>query len=221
MNIKINKSYIRSTIPLKGTMITNSISIKSRLSNYPNFKLLDHSKWPSYMIQIENSDIFYIIELKSDKILFSLYSKVSPLYSLKDMLLRLFSIASILSDDYSIQTNSIFPYLINVLSKQEIIKDTAKYNYNRDPELILSRRVICLLSDNKNLKNTANKLEHELLKVTSDLILNKYSTNTNLKQISSETGLNQQYISSILKLLQQKSNRLIYNKNGNFDIVRI
>lgn len=218
---KLSNSYLSSTIILKAKLSTNIQAAKSRLSSYPLIKLLHEGRHPKYLIQTNNPDIFYIVMLKSDSISFTVYSTLSPLYLLKEHMLRVISISSILSDNYLIYANSIFPYLINLLSKQDLIKPEKRYNYSRDSDILLSKRIVNLLSSNKKLSDRLDSLNRNLTNVTSELILSRYDSDSNLKQIALETGLDQIQVSEALKHIQQNGNKLIYNGKGNFNIVRI
>ncbi len=217
---KVKKSYLSSTIPIKCKLLTSQSALKSTISNYPSCKPLNTKKWPTYLIKENNSEPFYILELRNDKILFTTYSTISPLYSLKDSLLRILSLASVFSDDYVMYIDTILPYMLNFMLKEDY-KSYPHYNYSKEPELILSRRIIHLISENKTLKNTVSSLNNNLIKSTSALIMAKYSSDSNIKQIEAATGLSSQYVSDILIMIQQNGNRLVYNKKGNFDIVRI
>ncbi len=222
MKMKNNKDsfYLSSTIPLRCTLTTSINSAKEKMSVYPYIRLLHNFKFPKYLIKTPNSEAFYTIELKNDLILFTTYSITSPLYSLKDSLLRLLSITAILSEDYSIQANSLFPYLSNILSKIDPPR-SEPHNYDRGPELMLSRRIVYLLCTNTKLNSEIKSIKQDLLRITSDLILNKYCSDSNVRQIIQATGLEGSFINESLKSIQQKGNKLMYNKSGNFDIVRI
>lgn len=193
----------------------------SRFLSYPNAKLLHSGSKNCYLIHANSQDVFYTIELCDKSINFTTYSTISPLYSIKESLLRLLAIAALLSEDYSIEIEGLFPYLIHVLSKSEPSAREIHGDNVLNPQVVLSKRIVELLSINQKLKSDAESLSKTVASATSQLILSKYSFNSNPKQISSETGIDPAHITSAISSLKQSGNRLIYNKNGNFDIVRI
>jgi hypothetical protein len=219
--IKSDQFYMSSTIPLRCTLVTNISSAKEKISAYPHIKPLHGGKFARYLIKTDNSDLFYTVELGNDVISFTTYSAISPLYSLKDSLLRLISITAILSEDYHVEANSLFPYLLTMLSKLENDRPQNPQNHNRDPQLILSRRIVYLLGENKRLVAGINLTNQNLLSIASDLILSKYYSDSSIKQICTDTGMDEHLAAKALKAIQENGNKLIYKANGNFNIVRI
>ncbi len=219
MEVDRFRSYLSSTIPLKSTLLTSIESAKRHMSSYPSSRLLP-GRYPKYLIK-QGDGPFYMVVLKEDEVLFTTYSDTSPLYFLRDTLLRLLSVMAMLSEDYSIKANGLFPYFIKSLSGQSPQKPLQRCSHDRVPEFMLSKRIVCLLNENKALRLQANTLQQDLMRITSELILSKYSYNSSAAKIAMETKLDASYVSKVLESLRQNGNRIMPSKGGNFNIVGI
>ncbi|MDE1858945.1 MAG: hypothetical protein KGH67_00260, partial [Candidatus Micrarchaeota archaeon] len=136
-------------------------------------------------------------------------------------LLRIISIALLLNNDYSIEANTLLPYVLNAISRQPTIQEKQNVNLSRDGYRILSRRIISLISINKKLSKEFDLIYRDFLKTAAALVSTKYISNTNFNQICEETGLSQKQVSETIEYLKKNGNKLIFNSKGNFDIVKV
>ncbi|MGC8662482.1 MAG: hypothetical protein ACP5RT_01710 [Candidatus Micrarchaeia archaeon] len=149
---KFDKFAIRSKIILSGSLKSNLLAVKDRMALYPGFVLISEGDELEYVLVRSESSVLYKLSLSLIGISLTSFSEVSPELFEKEHLLRLFSIAQLLSDLYSFDINSIFSNLIHLLSsgikfssKKLIIKE------NRGVEQVLAKRIILLHKKNEEL----------------------------------------------------------------------
>ncbi|MDE1768080.1 MAG: hypothetical protein KGH62_01810 [Candidatus Micrarchaeota archaeon] len=221
METSKNNSYLRSRLVLKASILVKMDDLRSKMDAYPHCKLLGYGESLKYIVKSEGEDQFYIIELAKSAIIFDSYTINSPLYSMNEMLLRIISIALLLNNDYSIEANTLLPYVLNAISRQPTIQEKQNVNLSRDGYRILSRRIISLISINKKLSKEFDLIYRDFLKTAAALVSTKYISNTNFNQICEETGLSQKQVSETIEYLKKNGNKLIFNSKGNFDIVKV
>ncbi|MDE1846163.1 MAG: hypothetical protein KGH53_02695 [Candidatus Micrarchaeota archaeon] len=158
------------SLPLQATLKVPTSKLVSLLKNYPLLKPLSYGTQPSYLAKTECAD--FVFEFGPKSIVEKIYSPLSPVYSMRQALLRLLSIISFLGDSYEVKPQSILPYLISELSRPEMnsILKSAPAPRNGNPEILLSKRIIELLSSlensvskNKRLNSRASSLIAHLL----------------------------------------------------------
>ena len=192
MNMKNkDRAYLSSRIILKASVKTNMLSIKSRMSVYPAIRQLATGTRLTYLIDgEEQTDRFHVLELEIDRITLTTNSASSPTYFLKESVLRLMSVSMILSEDYEIDLHGLMPYLIHVLSNSDtLINEARPVNFNREADIILSRRVIALLDQRNRLESISGELKSKLISAISSLILCKYRNGFERIEISKELGV--------------------------------
>ncbi len=160
---------IKSTIRLRGFAKANIAKIKERLSFYPMLKLIGEGSELEYLINNpdKESNRQYKINISKECLSLTLYSKTSPEKFELESMLVLLSIAQTLSDIFDFEINSIFPNLIHLLhsiSKDDLrLKEEKIIKFSgRDLEAVLSKRIIELLNQNKNLNNELSRLNEKL-----------------------------------------------------------
>ena len=216
------KMYLSSRISLKARVKTSIPSVKSKMSCYPAIKLVATGTRLTYIIGDETqTDRFHMLELEKDRITITTNSTSSPTYFMKESLLRLMSVSIALSEDYEIDLHGLLPYLTYILSSSDIlVHENRPSNFNREADIILSKRVIELLGERNRLEKYSNELKSRLISTVSTLILCKYGNGFDYAGISRELGVTQETMSEAMNELRSRGYRTISAKNGNLEIVR-
>jgi len=158
-----NKFLIKGAITLGGEAKCSMAKVKERMAFYPNLKLISEGSELEYMLAEPAEDAdkkVYIVRLSRGGITIYIYSNISTEYFERESLLRLFSLAQLLSDLYVFDISTIFPNLLHFLynAEQHAIKveRIGPWDKERGVAVLLSKKVIALA-------NKVNELNKELL----------------------------------------------------------
>ncbi len=218
-----NRAYLSSRISLKASVRTDMLSVKSRMSYYPATRQLATGTRLTYLLDgEEQTDRFHVLELETDRITLTTHSATSPTYFLRESVLRLMSVSMILSEDYDIDLHGLMPYMIHVLSNSDaLVHETGPINFNREADIILSKRVIELLGQRSRLESTGSELKQRLISTVSSLILCKYRNGFERTSISKELGVGQEIIDEAINDLRSRGYRAIRSNSGGFEMVSL
>jgi len=158
-----NKFLIKGAIALGGEARCSMAKVKERMAFYPHLKLISEGSELEYMLAESGEDAdkkAYTIKISRSGITLYIYSNLSPEYFERESLLRLFSLAQLLSDLYVFDISSIFPNLLHFLYNTEEhaikVERIGPWDKERGVAVLLSKRVI-------TLDNEVDKLSKELL----------------------------------------------------------
>ncbi|MCL4364788.1 MAG: hypothetical protein M1569_04005 [Candidatus Marsarchaeota archaeon] len=216
--------YLSSIISLCAEQRTSVAKAMATLSCYPNIKKVSEGSTPSYLVNIDGVyDRFYIVKICKDRIVVTLNSRSSPLYFIKEHILRSLSIIMVLSDDYKVDMSGLIPYvvealnreLVPVISKQECDPVAATH------DTILSKRIVSLLNERSELNQKVAKSNALSTSLISKFILQKYASGYDIRRIASELNVNKDSVSESLHYLEKMGYRMLLGKEGTFEMVKI
>lgn len=217
-------SYLSSRIGIRVKLLTSMAAIRQKLKSYPHLKQVGYGSKLRYVVELENADKFYIISLTESEFLFELYSKTSPLYFIQEVLLRIISLAAILSDDCEFGIRDIFPYLVEALANQiprpQVIRTDTNIRETAG-EIILARRINGLNRENSQLGNDLSLARSELLKMTSLFIISRYGPNVDINEVTKESGIAADDITKALKFMPEVGYRALPLGHDRFNLVRL
>lgn len=213
-------TYLISIIYLKAKLETSMQSVKSKMACYPALKQLSDGNSPKYIGTESLNDRFYVFQFEKDSIKATLNSISSPSYFLKETIARLLSISMFLSGDYKIDFYGLMPYLTSVLIDKGIkATQLSPPNFNRESDLLLSRRVIELSNRNNGLTKDVAALRIQLTSVLSKLIIHKYNKNLDPQGLAIELGIERQTVISAISSLKEIGYATINSNGKSFDLV--
>lgn len=215
------RMYLSSRIILDARLMSSMRSVRSRLSSYPAMRQVSTGTRLSYLIEGEgNDEKFHTLELEAGRVILTTNSSSSPTYLMKDSLLKILSISMVLSEDYEIDLRGLLPYLTLVLSSSEmLLRDSGPANFNRNADILLSKRVIELINQKNVLEASAARLRSGLISSISALIICKYGKGFTPAGMSKELRVGQEVIDGAIDSLRSRGYRIISSKNGNLEVV--
>jgi len=149
-----DKFLIKGSITLGGEAKCSMAKVKERMAFYPHLKLISEGSELEYMLVESGEDVnkkAYTLKLLRSGITLYIYSNLSTEYFERESLLRLFSLAQLLSDLYVFDISSIFPNLLHFLynAEQQAIKleRIGPWDKERGVAVLLSKKVIALANE--------------------------------------------------------------------------
>jgi len=181
-----DKFLIKGSVTLGGEAKCSMAKVKERMAFYPHLKLISEGNELEYMLVESGEDVnkkAYTLRLSRSGITLYVYSNLSTEYFERESLLRLFSLAQLLSDLYVFDISSIFPNLLHFLynAEQHAIKveRIGPWDKERGVAVLLSKKVIALA-------NELDGLSKELLLYkgkVSDLLAEIIGFNGNIDKV--------------------------------------
>lgn len=214
--------YLSSRITLSATLKTSMLSVRSRMSCYPAIRQLASGTRLTYIIETEaKAHRFNVLELERDRITLATNSATSPTYFLKESMLRVLSISMALCEDYDIDYRGIVPYVVHLLSDTEVIaREKGATNFNRESDIILSGRLVELVSQRNSAQRAASELRSGLVSAVSALILAKYGAGFDKASIARELRVKPDIISDAINELGAMGYGTIRSRSGKVEVVR-
>lgn len=204
MLYKNKKFMFISKIQLNAKAEVNFEKIKSHLINHKSLNLLNDNNSLVYVVKTKDLDYYSTLELFKDKISFITYSNSFPFLYYSDSLLKLILLLSFMKDIYTVQLSELYPYLIE-LFKNTHLSNTNKFEISNKkssninpPELILSKRIIDLLNENKSLNSDLSKKSAENILFFYKFIILKYSNRVNILELSKDLDISEQHAKLLL-----------------------
>ncbi len=217
-------SYLASTINIKVRLLTSMPQVRRKLSNYPNLRQTGNGNTLKYVVELENRDKFYTISLTDKDFVLELHSKTSPLYFIHEALLRMLSLAAVLSEDYEFDIRSLFPYLVETLASQ-IPKPQISRMESAIPqtpgEIILSSRINALNRENLQLGNEISSTRSKFLRMTSLFIISRYGPSVEVNEVSKECGISNEEVTKALMFMPELGYRALSLGHDRFNLVRV
>jgi hypothetical protein len=217
------KGSILSRIELKATLSSGLAEVKEALSCYPGLVLKTSKSKLRYEIGGEElADRHYVIEFTDNALVIELYSSVSPLYFINEMLVRLISISSILKDHYTIKFDELVPYLIEALSTQQLgnyLKNFEFRQHVHNGDIILARRIIELTKEKALLSKDYKIKSAKALVFLQKLIVSAYNYNASISLIKATSGAEDVEIKDALKRLPEVGYKIVYSSKDKFNVV--
>ena len=204
--------YLSSRIVFKGRLNSNMDRVREKLNEFPGSKFIPGGRTIRFYLDVQE-DRHYLFEISSSSIsIETICSNNQPNYFLQDALLKLFSVAAFLSNDYSFEPSSIFPEIVEVLSKQyfnSVSTNTPNIKQEQTGDIILAKRINHLIGTNASLEASVNKLEGDLTNLTIKFIINKYGNTFLMADLEKEMLPSGTKLSETIKNIQKAGYRLI------------
>ncbi|MGC8547625.1 MAG: hypothetical protein ACP5MC_01310 [Candidatus Micrarchaeia archaeon] len=227
MKLSDSKSgYLTSRISVKLRLLSSLESIEHKLRNYPGMLLASRGTSLKYVID-QQSDHFYTFEIAKDRAELVIFSRQTPLFYMQEALLRLMNLLLIVKD-CEVEIESIFPYIIAILARQQISGILASAPNNRhdakmqtDVDFLLAKRIKELLKENTALKQTAAETKAKLEQITLQLVVASSAGTTSIKELASRTKLSELDLKSAIAQLPKLGYKAVYKNSDSFELVSL
>ena len=222
---RARKNYLDSAIILQAKLNCRLSSIAKAMEAYPGVYLTQSGTSLLYSIGGEADDHYYTIELSSSYIRLAIYSEYSPIYLMKEALLRLMSIISFLNDRYNVNISSIFPYLVELIADGQLnyysgIISSISGRETSDSYIVLAKRVNYLKAENSRLQSELSESNERIGSMLEWLlILEGMHSAASIEKLSEKYKVRKEEIEAALKRLQSKGYKVIYNSKDLFTLV--
>ena len=217
-------NYLLSRIKVNGHLLTSIQAMREKLSNYPQLRQANSTDGLKYVIESGTEETFYTISLQKDALLFDVYSKVSPLYMMHEVLLRIMSIAAVLSEDYEFEMRGLFPYIVKVLVDQVPKRPMPEATFVPGivtEDLILSKRINWLNKENMKLQKDLSLCRTKLLRALALLIINKYGTCIDPGRIAKEIGIDIEEIDKAMEFMPELGYKTLPVGHEKFKVIKL
>lgn len=226
--MKSNKkeSYIFSKVSISGRALSSLEEIKISLLDHPGVSLMYSGEILRYSIKTQDfTDRYFILEISKSNISITIYSATSPVFFLKEAILKLLLILSFIKAYYSIELSEFYPFIMEILSKdtfsttefKKLVENT-KATYGDD--VVLSRRIITLLNENKKLSNEILFLRSISLRLMTSALLLKYSGKINFKSASKDFGIDEVIFKKLLEETKSLGFTTLWHNKSEFTLVK-
>ncbi|MDE1869796.1 MAG: hypothetical protein KGH71_02300 [Candidatus Micrarchaeota archaeon] len=212
---------VTMSIPLSAKLTLPLSKLALLLKEYP---LLEQVKSGSELVySTKSGGTTHAFHFGKTYIIQRVYCESSPVYSMRESLLRLIAIASFLQGAYEVRPESLFPYLIAELSKPELASFTRNPPPSRtgNPEVILAKRIMGLISEVERISQENSHLRSARIRLLSYLLLGESEKGIVIaKEFCEKYSLEVSEISTIEKNLSGFGFRLLMG-GGKINLVKI
>ncbi len=226
--IKTGKLALLSRIQIRTSLNVGMSKVKKKLDCYPAIVKISDGSSPRYAIRIEeNPETRHIFEFNAKYITLETYSKISPLYSLSNSLLKLLAVSAFLSPEYSFYIESLFQYIVVALlnidskplptipEKKESVGASRAY-------LILAKRINKLREEVIALKAENERIASLTDKLVSEIILFEAGTGSvSAEMLEKKYGISHAHVESAVRLLKSNRYLVTYRSKDVFSVVRV
>ncbi len=223
-----NSSFVfSSSVVISGSSSATIYEIRKRLGIYPGFKLISSGTRLKYLINnaAEEKRRIYTLEVDRSQIRLTLHSSViEPELDVEPML-RLLNVSQILSDLYTFDISTVFPYIIAILSKDKLyyskrsLKEPIRNGENI--EHVLAKRIIHLLIDKNTLQDELHSSSLVLQRLLSKLIVIEYEgKKISINEIAEKYGVEKRLVEDAIRGLDKVGYKRIFTLQGS-TLVRI
>ena len=219
---KTDDYVLVSRIMTKAKLLTNMSKISNTLELYPGLFKDKCDYGLRYTTLNDEKGARFVIEATKESISIEISSNTSPLYFMKEGLLRLLSLIAILHDDYEVGIEGLYPYLTYVLMNVEPCKFTKNVtNVREDTDIILAKRILKLIRKNEDYEKLLKTERNNFVKVLSKLIEEKYTHKSRVEEISESIGVDVADVDEAVQKLIKDGYRKLPSGRDSFDLVRI
>jgi hypothetical protein len=220
----LGKGYLLSRIEVSARLLTRMGSVRRTLDLYPNLKPVRSGTCLEYLLDDgEARDHFYLIKIDNTSAKLAIYSKTTPLYFIQEAVLRFLNIIQVIGSDYEVRLSSLYPYLILALASQQmrrtLLEEPPTKRENSD--ILLSRRMIQLMKDNKRLRELYGAELGKSRKLLQFMVILEGSGGAGIGEITKNTGLSRDEIAGILPSLHEIGYKAISINSDRFNLVKI
>ena len=219
---KTDDYVLVSRIMTKAKLLTNMSKISNTLELYPGLFKDKCDYGLRYTTLNDEKGPRFVIEATKESISIEISSNTSPLYFMKEGLLRLLSLIAILHDDYEVGIEGLYPYLTYVLMNVKPCKFTKNVtNAREDTDIILAKRILKLIRKNEDYEKLLKTERNNFVKVLSKLIEEKYTHKSRVEEISERIGVDVADVDEAVQKLIKDGYRKLPSGRDSFDLVRI
>ncbi len=198
-------------------------AVRERLSCYPSLSAVRRGSALAYAIDDCGGERFYLVSFSRSGIALELYSRESPLYFMREALLRLLSLAAVLSGEYEFDVRTLFPYLIEALrpGAPEIpVRSLGLPRARVGGETILAGRISRLNRENARLALELNAARAAATRTTALFLISRYGTSVEIGRAARESGLAVEAIEAAVRAMPELGYRALRLGAGRFSLVR-
>ncbi|MDE1804890.1 MAG: hypothetical protein KGH59_03870 [Candidatus Micrarchaeota archaeon] len=211
-------------IPISASLRPTIANLKKELSEHPALSLVSEGTELSYLSKRGADGEFYLFRFGREYIVAERYSRLSPIYSLRESLLSLMGIISFLGDSYEVRLGSIFPYLIHALASQDLAVPGPKMD-SRLPEkksdIILAKRIIGLHSELAEAKSEVSKRDSTACSLLAHLAVHDSSSGRiEMSEFARRYGASERLLKGMEANLSSMGYRLIRHEADKASVVR-
>ncbi|MEM3280067.1 MAG: hypothetical protein QXR29_02255 [Candidatus Micrarchaeaceae archaeon] len=225
-NKNVSETYLNSRIIIAATLKGPIGSLAESLAYYPGLEQLSRGGTLKYELGAgRGSDSFYRFEFARGYVALEIYSKHSPVYLMREALLRLLSMMAFTKGFYSFDVSSLFPYLVAALAGNQIgeemrVCSTGNGERDGDANIVLSKRIIALRNENSELKSDYSALANETELLIARVIVAESAFTNSLERISEKYAIPIERLRKALDRIAALGYR-VTRANGNlFELVK-
>jgi hypothetical protein len=223
MKPKTTKRYLSRSIILKASLSTSLDGVRTRLEKYPDIKFLE-SRREIRFIATDANEICYEFQLSKQYLMAKVLSTtVPPEHFLHNALLRLLSVSSFLEGCYAYEIESVFPVMIDVLSRQHLSQHAitqSRTAADRSGDLLLARRINSLLKERSELSDRCGSLNRELNRLTVMLITSRYGSSFSIEDLKKDGIFTEDMLKARLNEIEKSGYKIIRLDKQKMALVR-
>lgn len=218
---KTSKFSLITRLPIKARLKIARKALLDLLKSYPNLVPISYGKEISYYF--DSKQAIFVFYFSDEYIIHEIYSSISPVYHLRESLLRLLGMLLFLGDAYQVDLQSLSPHLIFELSRKEIDSMRIdKLDNSTDPYQILSKRIIFLLNDIESISAKLEKTQGSLSNIVTILIKSEAQNGIfSSKEIAAKYSIDESLVLSSIDMLQKFGYKSIMHGEGRFSLVQL
>ncbi len=210
-------SYLMSrlSIPVECASLAQAAS---RLENYPGFTLVAKGTLLRFVLQF-SEDHFYMFEISRNLLVFSIFSKESPLYFAKEGILRLLNVLEIISCKFDARV--LLPYFELILEREQVSLAFSQ-STRQVPDtvcFILAGRIRQLLSERKELLEANNELEKSMLGILSRFLAAEGTGIRSISDICRSFDVKEETVRKAIERLPALGYKAVYRSRDIFEVV--
>jgi hypothetical protein len=211
-------SRIEVSAELKGS----ASAIKRELQAYHGLRLVREGTVLAYEIVPDDDEHHYSVEFGTDKIALCIYSRKTPMLFIREALLRLVALLQLTSCCYDVGLHTLYPYLVLALAGEQLssLKPETKAQNIRAASIVLAKRLVRLISENRDTKKENVELASKLHKTILKTIAISGRSRIDAKGIASELGIEESDITDALATAGDAGYKVANYGDGAFSLVK-
>ncbi len=203
--------------------LNGSISaVKRELQPYHGLRLAREGTVLTYDIVPDDNEHHYSVEFGTDRITLWIYSRKTPMLFIREALLRLIALLQLTSCCYDVGLRTLYPYLVLGLAGDQLrsLEQETKAQNSRAESVVLARRLMRLISENRDAKRENAELTSKMHKTILRAITISGRGKIGVRDFASELGIGESDVMDALATAGDAGYRIANYGNGIFGLVK-
>lgn len=217
-----NGSLLFSRIELSAELRSRISRVKKELQAYSGLHLIREGTVLVYEIMPDDDEHYYTAEFGANSIALSIHARKTPVLFLHEALLRLVALLQLTSDCYEVRLRSLYPYLVLALAGGQLssLQSNKKESQERQGNIVLSRKLLSLISESKDLKKNNTELASRLRKTIVKSIIISGRERISTREFAAELGIAEKEVTDALSFAEDVGYRVVRYGNDIFGLVK-